>query len=234
MTDAALSFRRARSDDVPAIVHLLADDPLGATRERDESPLPPAYLQAFRAVDGDANNELVVVCQGEQVVGVLQLTFIPYLTYQGGWRALIEGVRVASGVRSQGVGKALIEWAIGRAREREVIEFRSHGTFAASEEQGDEGLLEIVVSALAFDQRARPELQFVPVNFVAAQSAKTHVDTRCDRRARELLHQFERVAVGRFGIDAVQRMRRRVDPVQDELGFPKEKQVGVHHKFPTG
>jgi GNAT superfamily N-acetyltransferase len=121
MTDAALSFRRARSDDVPAIVHLLADDPLGATRERDESPLPPAYLQAFRAVDGDANNELVVACQGEQVVGVLQLTCIPYLTYQGGWRALIEGVRVASGVRSQGVGKALIEWAIARARERGCI-----------------------------------------------------------------------------------------------------------------
>jgi len=121
MTEAALSFRRARSDDVPAIVHLLADDPLGAKRERDESPLPPAYLQAFRAVDGDPNNELVVACQGERVVGVLQLTFIPYLTYQGGWRALIEGVRVASGVRSQGVGKALIEWAIARARERGCI-----------------------------------------------------------------------------------------------------------------
>jgi len=55
------------------------------------------------------------------VVGVLQLTFIPYLTYQGGWRALIEGVRVARGARSQGLGKALLEWAIARARERGCV-----------------------------------------------------------------------------------------------------------------
>ncbi len=54
------------------------------SRERDESPLPDAYLRAFRAVDGDANNELVVACQNLRVVGVLQLTFIPYLTSQGG------------------------------------------------------------------------------------------------------------------------------------------------------
>jgi len=45
---------------------------------------PDAYLRAFRAVDGDANNELVVACQNLRVVGVLQLTFIPYLTSQGG------------------------------------------------------------------------------------------------------------------------------------------------------
>jgi len=54
----------------------------------------------------------------ERIVGVLQLTFIPYLTYQGGWRAVVEGVRVDGRVRSQGVGKALLEWAIARARER--------------------------------------------------------------------------------------------------------------------
>jgi GNAT superfamily N-acetyltransferase len=59
-----------------------------------------------------------VACQGARVVGVLQLTCIPSLTYQGGWRALIEGVRVDSGERSQGLGKTLFEWAIARARER--------------------------------------------------------------------------------------------------------------------
>ena len=52
---------------------------------------------------------------------MLQLTFIPYLTYQGGSRALIEGVRVASDARLQGVGKALLEWAIARAQERGCI-----------------------------------------------------------------------------------------------------------------
>ena len=121
MADGPPTFRRARADDLPAIVRLLADDTLGARRERDESPLPEAYLRAFRAVDGDANNELVVACQDERVVGVLQLTFIPYLTYQGSWRALVEGVRVARGARSQGLGKALLEWAIARAKERGCI-----------------------------------------------------------------------------------------------------------------
>ena len=118
MTDAALSFRRARATDVPDIVRMLADDPLGATRERDVTPLPESYACVFLAIDGDPNNELVVAEQDGRVVGVLQLTFIPYLTYQGGWRALIEGVRVDARARSQGLGRALFEWAIGRARER--------------------------------------------------------------------------------------------------------------------
>ena len=121
MPEPALSFRLARAGDVPDIVRMLADDPLGSTRERFEQPLPEAYGQAFRAIDADANNELVVAVQDDRVVGVLQLTFIPYLTYQGGWRALIEGVRVASGTRSRGVGTALLECAIVRARERGCI-----------------------------------------------------------------------------------------------------------------
>jgi GNAT superfamily N-acetyltransferase len=97
---------------------MLADDKLGAKRERYETPLPQSYLRAFEAIDADPNNELVVACLGDKVAGVLQLTFIPYLTYQGGWRALIEAVRVDSAQRSKGLGKAMFEWAIGRARER--------------------------------------------------------------------------------------------------------------------
>jgi GNAT superfamily N-acetyltransferase len=49
---------------------------------------------------------------------MLQLTFIPYLTHQGSWRALIEGVRVHKDYRSHGIGKALFSWAIERARQR--------------------------------------------------------------------------------------------------------------------
>jgi ribosomal protein S18 acetylase RimI-like enzyme len=98
---------------------MLADDPLGAGREANRSPLPPSYVDAFAHIDRDANNELVVVeADGQAIVGVLQLTFIPSLTYQGGWRALIEGVRVAAKFRSSGIGKELFLWAIGRAKER--------------------------------------------------------------------------------------------------------------------
>lgn len=116
-----LNFRRAQEQDLDAIVGMLADDALGAQRERYDDPLPASYRTAFGAIDADPNNELVVATRGGRVVAVLQLTFIPYLTYQGAWRALIEGVRVAASERSAGVGSALFEWAIARARERGCI-----------------------------------------------------------------------------------------------------------------
>ncbi len=118
MTKDDLVFRTASRDDVVNIIRLLADDPLGAKRERYQDPLPSNYYNAFSAIDGDPNNELVVACKSEQVVGVLQLTFIPYLTYQGGGRALIEGVRVDATLRSKGVGRTMFEWAISRAKQR--------------------------------------------------------------------------------------------------------------------
>jgi GNAT superfamily N-acetyltransferase len=119
VTASGLTFRRATLGDLPAIVGLLAADPLGSRRERFVQPLPQGYIDAFAAIDGDPNNELVVVEAEEgPVIGVLQLTFIPSITYQGGWRALVEGVRVAAGYRSGGVGEALFRWAMQRARDR--------------------------------------------------------------------------------------------------------------------
>ena len=118
MPEPEVTFRRARAEDVPAIVRLLADDPLGRTRERDETPLPASYGTAFAAIDADPNQELVVACRGPRVVGVLQLTYLPSLTYQGSWRAQIEGVRGDAAERSRGLGRALFEWAIARSRER--------------------------------------------------------------------------------------------------------------------
>jgi len=113
-----LSLRCAERADLEAIVQLLADDPLGARRERYELPLRESYRRAFDAIAGDPNNELVVACVGGVVAGVLQITYTPGLTYEGGWRATIEGVRVASRLRSAGLGRTLLEWAIARARGR--------------------------------------------------------------------------------------------------------------------
>ena len=114
----SLAFRKATRADVPGIVRLLADDEIGAQREAVTDPLPESYLTAFDAIDRDPNNELIVAERDGVLVGVLQLTFIPYLTYRGSWRALIEGVRVASSARSGGIGRQLIEYAIARARAR--------------------------------------------------------------------------------------------------------------------
>lgn len=113
-----LSFRLANRDDVPTIIAMLVDDPLGAQRERFEEPLPPSYYTAFDAIHSDPNNELIVATLSDTVVGVLQITFIPHLTYQGSWRALVEGVRVSKEFRSQGIGRQLLRWTIARAQER--------------------------------------------------------------------------------------------------------------------
>ena len=118
MPPAPPEFRRALAGDLVSIVELLANDPLGAKRERLQSPLPASYAAAFAAIDRDPNQELVVACRDRAVVGVMQLTFLPYLTYAGGWRTQIEGVRIAAHERSQGLGRQMIQWAIERARAR--------------------------------------------------------------------------------------------------------------------
>lgn len=111
-------FRNANRDDLEAIVRLLADDPLGSRREEYSVPLLPGYVQAFEAISSDPNNELIVAELAGAVAGVLQVTYIPYLTYKGGRRALIEGVRVSASLRSAGIGRRLVQWAVDRARQR--------------------------------------------------------------------------------------------------------------------
>lgn len=114
-----LVFRPARRAEVPVLVHLLSADSLGAQRETaDSKDLPQSYFIAFDAIEADPHNELVVAEAGGEIAGLLQITFIPYLTYRGGWRALIEGVRVAERFRNRGAGRQMFEWAIARAREK--------------------------------------------------------------------------------------------------------------------
>ncbi|MDT0162928.1 MULTISPECIES: GNAT family N-acetyltransferase [Bacillus] len=116
--EAKICIRSAAQEDLDSIVLMLADDVLGSTREKYEDPLPDSYIKAFQAISSDPNNELIVACRGTEVVGVQQITFTPYLTHQGGWRAAIEGVRTAASVRGMGIGSELITWAIQRAEER--------------------------------------------------------------------------------------------------------------------
>ena len=117
---SAIILRTARPTDLTGIVKLLADDPLGQTRERFASPLPEGYVKAFEAIVSSPNDTLLVAAirtrTGDQIVGVLQLTVIPSLTYQGRPRAQIEGVRVAAAQRNVGLGARMFRWAINRAK----------------------------------------------------------------------------------------------------------------------
>ena len=116
MTAIPITIRRARRDDVGAIVAMLADDPLGAARERIEDPLPAVYVRAFDQLDRDPNIQLVVAEEAGVVVGCLQLCILPGLSSQGASRALIEDVRVASPRRGCGIGEQLVRWAVSEAR----------------------------------------------------------------------------------------------------------------------
>lgn len=115
-----VAVRPAVAGDLPAIVALLADDPLG--RLRDEvasSSLDPAYAAAFAAIDADPNQILaVMVADGGRIVGTAQITFLPGLSRKGAWRGQIEAVRVAADLRSRGLGAVLMAWAVERCRER--------------------------------------------------------------------------------------------------------------------
>ena len=113
-----LTYRQAHSQDIPELIAMLADDKLGAQREDKSLPPNNRYVQAFNSIDKDPNNELTVVTNKGQIVGMLQLTFIPYLTHTGSWRCLIEGVRIHKSFRGQGLGTLFFEWAITRAKEK--------------------------------------------------------------------------------------------------------------------
>jgi ribosomal protein S18 acetylase RimI-like enzyme len=118
-------FREARARDLPAIVAMLADDDLGRGRE-DACDLAH-YDLVFGRIEGDVNNQIMVAEENGTVIACYQISFITGLSRKGATRALIEGVRVASSARGQGLGEAMIRHAIeiARARGCALVQFTS-------------------------------------------------------------------------------------------------------------
>lgn len=117
-TARTVTFRPATRDDLDAIVNLLADDDLGQTREAAAGEAPAAYAAAFEAIARDPGNEVIVGADSQGVVGTMQLSYIPNLTFKGATRCQIEGVRIADRARGQGLGQRMIRWAIERAEKK--------------------------------------------------------------------------------------------------------------------
>ncbi|MFF5306234.1 GNAT family N-acetyltransferase [Streptomyces sp. NPDC013161] len=109
-----LEIRAAVTEDVPAIVGMLADDPLGSQRESPDDLTP--YLAALERLAADPNQHLVVAVREGRVVGTLQLTVVPGLSRKGATRSIIEAVRIHADERGSGLGTQLIEWAIAESR----------------------------------------------------------------------------------------------------------------------
>lgn len=114
----SVAVRKAQPADLPAIVAMLADDVLGQTREEAGASLDPVYATAFAAIERDPNQFMAVLQDEGEVVGYLQLTFIPGLSVKGMLRGQIESVRIASSRRGRGFGRTMLEWAIAECRRR--------------------------------------------------------------------------------------------------------------------
>ncbi|MFF5447453.1 GNAT family N-acetyltransferase [Streptomyces sp. NPDC012888] len=109
-----LGIRPATEADLPDIVAMLADDPLGATRESPDDLAP--YAAAFKRLAEDPNQRVVVAEREGRVVGTLQLTLIPGISRRGATRSVVEGVRVHADERGSGLGTLFMEWAIEESR----------------------------------------------------------------------------------------------------------------------
>ncbi|WP_327402815.1 GNAT family N-acetyltransferase [Streptomyces sp. NBC_01288] len=123
-----LEIRAAVTEDVPAIVGMLADDPLGSQRESPDDLTP--YLAALDRLTADPNQHLVVAVREGRVVGTLQLTVIPGLSRKGATRSIIEAVRIHADERGSGLGTQLIEWAIAESRRQDcqLVQLTSDAT----------------------------------------------------------------------------------------------------------
>ncbi|GAA1151435.1 GNAT family N-acetyltransferase [Streptomyces hebeiensis] len=109
-----LDIRPAAPEDIPAIVAMLADDPLGAQRETPDDLTP--YTASYERLARDPNQHLMVAVRDGRVVGTLQLTIVPGLSRRGATRSVIEGVRIHTDERGSGLGTRFIEWAVDESR----------------------------------------------------------------------------------------------------------------------
>lgn len=113
---SSTTIREAHLGDLDQIITLLHDDELGQTRE-DASDIS-AYEKAFHAILSDPNHLILVIEEHKELLGCVQVSYLPNLTFKGSWRVQLEGVRINSNHRGRDLGKQLISEAIARATAR--------------------------------------------------------------------------------------------------------------------
>lgn len=107
-----ITHRKATAEDIPAIVLLLANDRLGASREKISTTLNKQYIDAFNQINNDHNHYLMVIEMEGKIVATCHLMLMPSLTFTGSVRMHIEAVRVHPDNRGQGIGQYMIKRAI--------------------------------------------------------------------------------------------------------------------------
>lgn len=108
-----LTFREAAEADLPVLVSMLVDDDISQT---SESGVLDVYKRAFADIGNEPNNRVLVAEQDGELVAMLELYLLTGLSRGGAKRAMVDGVRVASRLRGQGLGSQLMRHAIDEAR----------------------------------------------------------------------------------------------------------------------
>ncbi|MGO4136106.1 N-acetyltransferase family protein [Rhizobium brockwellii] len=113
-------IRRARREDLPALVAMFAADALGGHGDTTDPEAFQDYVRAFAVIEASPDQTLYVAERGGEVVGTFQTMVTTSLTGRGSSAMIIEAVQTRADMRGQGVGGLMIEFAIAEAKGRGI------------------------------------------------------------------------------------------------------------------
>jgi len=111
-----VSIRRARLEDLPALMAIFAADALGGHGDSADPAVLPEYQAAFQRIEASPNDALYVAELGGEVVGTFQTTLIVSLTARGSANLAVEAVQTRNDMRGRGIGAAMMRFAIDEGR----------------------------------------------------------------------------------------------------------------------
>lgn len=116
MATVAPTIRPAERGDIAAIVALLADDAVGGHGDTIDPAASADYSAAFERIAASPNDQLYVATLSGAVVGTFQTTLITTMAGRGATTMRIEAVQTSAALRGQGIGAAMMAFAIEQAR----------------------------------------------------------------------------------------------------------------------
>ncbi len=108
-----VSIRLAVPSDAGRLAELLAG---GALTAREEPASPAPYADALTEIVATPGNDVLVAELDGRIVGMCQVLFFRHIQHRGGRCAEVESVHVDAGMRSTGIGTALMADVVERAR----------------------------------------------------------------------------------------------------------------------
>jgi len=109
-------IRNATENDIPRLLELYRQLSLDPSAEVHEPALEDCR-EALRAVSNLPDRELLVAEEDQQVVGTATLLITPSLVHGARPWAVVEHVVVEEKLRSRGIGRELMEYAVKKAGE---------------------------------------------------------------------------------------------------------------------